>query len=1661
MKEAIGEENEKNKPKTNRIFILFSSITTNNIITTSVYVFFIIVETMHFLFLPIQAGNNGEYIYKLLSEFVIEVNYFRYAIEYQEEIFIIVLFCIHALFIVSLIISAAIVAYLGGKINLKHTKLVYALSAFLSSSIVLITTALIIPMMESFIYPMLCWQEANHNPTDNQLIKCGSGIQITFTTLGAFFLICTIIIFYSFNSILLDDYWLSALPWAGENQGIHFLQGIVKVLLGIYLGFDIHGEYDLYAQVLLLFLQLFIIWKRFEVSKPYNKAVYFAKIIQECLVLFIYIYNIIVHTYTDKHYIWSFASLLFMGFCFAYFLIEKQEDIREEYLRKDWVLIKTQSEAEDYIETLCNASFKNQGTPEWKFLCSYILTMHVQRCNNKNCVCNKLTGKQLIEKDTNKIWQRNSSIKLSEMLISGKTMDNNLSVKDTNQLWLNLIEIIIEDQTQKWPNSRKIMMQLAYFECIMLKNYFKSYYWILNAELLPSTQTERYLSFRMKRVLASWIIMKESKNSGSNHIVSLLRFQKVCITFQKVLYYSSRLVIKFWTILQMPKINATELYSKGEQITIALQWVSDTFKKAVELNPDYSYNYVYYGQFLQQVLNNEDEGREWIAKAEDVVKQQRDSWVKHSGEITKSSETAILVINGNIGAVGIVERANEHVKTQLGFDVNDLVGRNISRVMPKVIGEVHDNFMMHHVRTGRGFLLGNERMVFIQTKEGYLEPVCIIANTLPGLENGLEYIGFLRRDMYKIRNEFIKVPSQYRSFKLSYIIADKNKFVLGFSKSACSLFGLSTRYVARKKGITSAPFPISKLSREFESDENEHKFEIGAEVILNVKSILEFLDYDYLKPEEEEYIRKVCEEPKRAFVMLINYNYQNIVKIKAYVIIDLSENSGSSNLDKEEKYENNQIARELGGKFATIQEQASISSENSQSSESMTSQNSITNMKKQNNMREMPTTVKNLIWMIVIFTGIIMIGVTIEFSFSYFYSNRIKEFERSESLAYKVLTHFNIATYKIMAYLNVAHKLEPEILPNISNRTVDLIWETPEFLKKLKNDQYDFEEYTTSTMDSRIRQETIFVKVNVSIINPDFTEEIEEMTLNNALYSYITKGNNIMRRTMAELYSPFWLNNFVKIMPDDRLSIIERDMFFVFKNALSVIHKSLLHAGENVFVEFTEFIENDQFVLLIFHIVLYSIYGIFGILLIPFMYKIQQNKQSLLMLFAEIPLSGIISLSSNGRKFLRKNLSHLYNQGDHDADENHSGNRIISNMAPRRDSSASPSGFKEMLEFQSKKSESNQSAFQNTTQTEKNDDETETNKIKMMLKTPSHKLKMVRLDLKVDTEENKKLLKNGAEKDYDEINKNLLSIAQKEKETELINSRKKSIKNLPVSFNYLVIVVIAIFMVPLGYYAKTLLYALVEFENYKELMSAIKIINDRWAYLSNTLTFYRSYLKSMENFHYKINGTDAFEYYHAKTLEKEYEIEKLKVHPRKSTKNIESIISSTDNSNMCEILASKQMVNYTWCGLIANGLLKEGLSKSVSYFLTRTRNQYMHIRNSNDPEKLKIVEMMEPEFINLILIFLRIYNPRYDEMSQFLSNELSSYIQTELKLFTIDFGIFLFIALVVSLVLIFYFAKKIEMEIFTSRGIIALLPEKLLKTKSATELMKTSKHLTE
>ena len=131
--------------------------------------------------------------------------------------------------------------------------------------------------------------------------------------------------------------------------------------------------------------------------------------------------------------------------------------------------------------------------------------------------------------------------------------------------------------------------------------------------------------------------------------------------------------------------------------------------------------------------------------------------------------------------------------------------------------------------------------------------------------------------------------------------------------------------------------------------------------------------------------------------------------------------------------------------------------------------------------------------------------------------------------SYKRLTHFNICVYKVMAYLNIANKLEPEVIPFVGNRTNTLVVETNQFLAKFEQDEFALEAFLMNSYVSSLQPSIIYKGMLVTKIEENFVNYTEGINLDTLILLLISKGTDVVTNPTINAYSLHYLNNYVRI----------------------------------------------------------------------------------------------------------------------------------------------------------------------------------------------------------------------------------------------------------------------------------------------------------------------------------------------------------------------------------------------------------------------------------------------------------------------------------------------------------------------------------------------------
>lgn len=124
------------------------------------------------------------------------------------------------------------------------------------------------------------------------------------------------------------------------------------------------------------------------------------------------------------------------------------------------------------------------------------------------------------------------------------------------------------------------------------------------------------------------------------------------------------------------------------------------------------------------ILDERGEIVEWFGAAADVTAR-RDAEVR----LRESEERMRAILSTAVDAIltidekGIIQSVNAATERMFGFSESEMIGKNVSMLMPSPYKEEHDGYLSRHNRTGERRIIGIGREVAARRKDGSVFPI--------------------------------------------------------------------------------------------------------------------------------------------------------------------------------------------------------------------------------------------------------------------------------------------------------------------------------------------------------------------------------------------------------------------------------------------------------------------------------------------------------------------------------------------------------------------------------------------------------------------------------------------------------------------------------------------------------------------------------------------------------------------------------------------------------------------------------------------------------------------------------------------------------------------------------------------------------------------------
>ena len=402
-----------------------------------------------------------------------------------------------------------------------------------------------------------------------------------------------------------------------------------------------------------------------------------------------------------------------------------------------------------YMKTLISIINSDLSNILEKTLLIGIIQLHILECPIPNCITK--TKEQLYIPNLNEWSDRTLPFLKDKVFL--------------NSFIVNLMDFLTKYNTYKI----EILINFSYFHLIVTGNICQSIYLFEKIKHLKMSSMENYAFERLK--IAIDFKLKE-KLKGTREFIDNLeglnisyyfKYEYLKEKFINEIFNDLNLTIQFWKIYSKndnnEPINFNYVFGITEKIKLCKTKVEKLWERLFSIYSGINEIFYLYLDYVEQV--NDDnflkrELEEISRKFENISS----NFQNNLYNLMFKKETGIIIINGDKGKEGIIEKINHEFENNFKYSINELKGMNVTILMPQIFGKKHSEYMKRYIKVGEKRLIDvKDNISFIKDKNNSLKLVKLNIKIFPILNKNLYFIAMIVPekvdDVILIDNDFI------------------------------------------------------------------------------------------------------------------------------------------------------------------------------------------------------------------------------------------------------------------------------------------------------------------------------------------------------------------------------------------------------------------------------------------------------------------------------------------------------------------------------------------------------------------------------------------------------------------------------------------------------------------------------------------------------------------------------------------------------------------------------------------------------------------------------------------------------------------------------------------------------------------------------------------
>ncbi|CAD8151019.1 unnamed protein product [Paramecium pentaurelia] len=380
--------------------------------------------------------------------------------------------------------------------------------------------------------------------------------------------------------------------------------------------------------------------------------------------------------------------------------------------------------------------------------------------------------------------------------------DSTLTERETDLIFV--LGQIYYNQIKRFPESVTLRIRYSFLLSDYMRQLQQAFNELTQAEQLSPSFDEEFIILRKKFIIQEQLDSFQNENFGKVDVASEISFQN---NYRQLLQYIEQTTLsqmEFWSILQEDFPDLAKVYLIGQKINKLLNLIDQLWIKIQKASSNISKAMRLYGQFINDVLQDEDYGEQLLKKSElyqQQIQQRKKQIIQFiGGDEIGFEQQATVIVSTSIEKFALVITLNQSCCHLIGYTKQEIINRKINLFMPNLFQKFHDQYIERFLLTSDIKNINKDRFIFLKDKQNYILPCYIVLRILHTIDENVN-----------LAAQFITV----KAFKPScYLIVDQEYIIDSISATAIQLLGIENKYITNKKIRLDLLFPefIENLS---------------------------------------------------------------------------------------------------------------------------------------------------------------------------------------------------------------------------------------------------------------------------------------------------------------------------------------------------------------------------------------------------------------------------------------------------------------------------------------------------------------------------------------------------------------------------------------------------------------------------------------------------------------------------------------------------------------------------------------------------------------------------------------------------------------------------------------------------------------------------------